>query len=531
MTTLLTLPVLTIAPARPAISPVAVRAARLLAALGRPVRYHLVTLGCPKNTVDSDAFERRLRALGCVPASTPAEADVLLANTCGFIEQSQQESINAILALADERTPGQKLVAAGCLVTLNRDELARELPEVDAFYDPREWDAAAAAVAGFGLRPGVRLTQLEDALARIEAGEPPETALAQVYEPSVLASLPQGGSLHSEALTGAAGDARAIARYDIPSARFNGRVSAYLKISDGCNAPCTFCIIPQIKGRFTSARPADLVAQARLLQAEGARELVLVAQDSTAYGEDLGIRDALPDLLRLLADAVPDVWLRLMYAYPGRVSERLIRTMAELPQVVHYLDVPLQHGAAATLKRMRRPANLGMVRRMIADLRAAMPDIALRTSFITGFPGETESEFQELLDFVAEIRFDHVGVFTYSRQERASSATFPGQVPERVKRARRRRVMALQQRISLEKHRALLGHELTVLIEGAADVASVGKGARGSVALGRSYRDAPEVDGTVLCHGNAVPGDFVRVRITEAMPYDLAGTIIGPAQR
>src|SRR5581483_4687992 len=190
----------------------------------------------------------------------------------------------------------------------------------------------------------------------------------------------------------------------LPGRHAERGVSAYLKISDGCNAPCTFCIIPQIKGRFASIPALELVAEARRLRASGVRELVLVAQDSTAYGEDLGRRDALPDLWRALADAVPDCWLRLMYAYPGRVSDRLIATMAELPQVVHYLDVPLQHGAVATLRRMRRPANMGMVRQMIAGLRAAMPDIALRTSLITGFPGETDAEFDELLAFVEEIR-------------------------------------------------------------------------------------------------------------------------------
>ncbi|MFN8557429.1 MAG: radical SAM protein [Dehalococcoidia bacterium] len=224
------------------------------------------------------------------------------------------------------------------------------------------------------------------------------------------------------------------------------------------------------------------------------------------------------------------MWLRLMYAYPGRVSERLIRTMAELPQVVHYLDVPLQHGSVATLRRMRRPANMAMVRRMIADLRAAMPDIALRTSFITGFPGETEAEFEELLDFVREIRFDHVGVFTYSRQERAVSHGFEDHVPERIKRERRRRIMEAQQQISLAKHRALIGHELTVLVE---DVgAPAGRGRRstdGLVVAGRSHRDAPEVDGAVLCAGVAEPGSFVRVRVTEARPYDLVGEIVGPS--
>ncbi len=492
----------------------ALRWAHLLAAAGRPVRYHLVTLGCPKNTVDSEMFERRLRALGCLPTAVPRQADVLVVNTCGFIEQSQEESITTILRLAADKAPRQALVAAGCLVTLNRQELAAELPEVDAFFDPREWDATVAAVAGYGLRPHVTVTDLEAAAERLGAGEPPARALAALDEER----------LHPDLAAGGAGGAPL---YDIPASGSIGgqRVSAYLKVSDGCNAPCTFCIIPQIKGRLTSVAADELVRQARALRAEGARELVLVAQDLTAYAEDRGQRDALPDLLRRLADAVPDVWLRLMYAYPGRVSERLIRTMAELPQVVHYLDVPLQHASPRVLRAMRRPANMGMVRRMIGDLRAAMPDIALRTTFIVGFPGETEADLEELLAFVEETRFDHVGVLTYSRQERAVSAAFPGQVPERVKRARRRRVMELQQRIALEKRRALVGREVTVLVEGAA--APRGRHTRdaGPVVSGRSYRDAPEVDGLVIARGRAAPGDFVRVRVTQATPYDLIGEV------
>jgi ribosomal protein S12 methylthiotransferase len=522
MTAPLPLPLLAAPPRRGQEAPASLSAA-LLAELGRPVRYHLVTLGCPKNVVDSETFERRLSAAGCIRVETPSDADVLVVNTCGFIEQSQQESVETILGLAADKTERQRLITAGCLVTLNRDDLRRELPEVDGLFDPREWDGTVDAVAGYGLRSDADPAALANAAARVRAGAP-VAALTPFYEPHVLAEL--SGSPFS------APRPSNRAPFDIPAAGPAGRqrVSAYLKISDGCNAPCTFCIIPQIKGRLTSIPSADLVAQARLLRAEGARELVLVAQDSTAYGEDLGARDALPDLLRALAEAVPDVWLRLMYAYPGRVSDRLIRTMADLPQVVHYLDVPLQHGAVSTLKRMRRPANLAMVRRMIADLRAAMPDIALRTSLITGFPGETEAEFQELLDFVREIRFDHVGVFTYSRQERAVSHSFPDQVPERIKRERRRDVMALQQEISLEKHRALVGAELTVLVEGVG--APAGRGRRrldGPVFVGRSYRDAPEVDGTVICHGDAAPGEFVRVRITRALPYDLIGEWVGPA--
>ncbi len=547
MNTSLPLPLLDAAPARPSLPSAAASSARLLAALGRPVRYHLVTLGCPKNVVDSEEFERGLRSLGCEPAASPAEADVLVANTCGFIEQSQQESINAVVELGARRTRRQSLITAGCLVTLNRDDLARELPEVNGFFDPRQWGDTIDAVAGFGLLPGAGRTAIEDAAARIDEGASPAETLRTLYRPDVLTGISEG---HRRSQTADWGDSpRPSSRvpkggagtpaephtadpvaFDIPAAGPAGtaRVSAFLKISDGCNAPCTFCIIPQIKGRFTSARAADLVAQARLLRSEGARELVLVAQDSTAYGEDLGIRDALPDLLTLLTDAVPDVWLRLMYAYPGRVSERLIRTMADLPGVVKYLDVPLQHGAVATLRRMRRPANMVMVRRMIADLRAAMPDIALRTSLITGFPGETDAEFAEMLDFVREIRFDHVGVFTYSRQEKAVSHAFEGQVPERVKRERRRRVMELQQAISLEKHEALVGQELTVLVEH--EGAPAGGGRRriaGPTFTGRSHRDAPEVDGAVIGSGEARPGDFVQVRVTRALPYDLIGERVG----
>jgi ribosomal protein S12 methylthiotransferase len=518
--TALPLPIVdaTPAPHAPRDAEAPLRWARLLADVGRPIRYHLVTLGCPKNTVDSEAFERRLRAFGCQPVAGPRQADVLVVNTCGFIEQSQEESITAILRLAADKASHQVLVAAGCLVTLNRQELAAELPEVDAFFDPREWDAALAAVAGYGLHPHVTVADLEAAEERLRTGEPPARALADLYDARLLPELATAG-------------AREGLPYDIPPSGTIGgrRVSAYLKVSDGCDAPCTFCIIPQIKGRLTSVEAEELVRQARALRAEGAREIVLVAQDLTAYAEDRGRRDALPDLLRRLAEAVPDVWLRLMYAYPGRVSERLIRAMAELPQVVHYLDVPLQHASPRVLRAMRRPANMSMVRRMIGDLRAAMPDIALRTTFIVGFPGETEADVEDLLAFLEEIRFDHVGVFTYSRQERAVSAGFPGQVPERVKRARRRRVMERQQRIALAQRQALVGRECTVLVEGATTARDRRMGGIGPLVSGRSYRDAPEVDGLVIARGHAVPGDFVRVRVTQATPYDLVGEVTGAA--
>lgn len=437
------------------------RATDIVAALpgAGSVAYHLVTLGCPKNVVDSESFEAIMRGAGHVPVDRPSAADLLVVNTCGFIDASKEESINTVLELVTDKRPGQRLVVAGCLTQLYGNELAREIPEIDEIFGVDKWHEIAAL-----------------------AGGAPRAA------------------------------------YDIP---FEGpvgprRVSAYLKISDGCNAPCTFCIIPTIKGQLTSTSAGELVRRARQLVAEGARELVLVAQDSTAYGEDLGMRDSLADLLRMLADAAPGVWLRLMYAYPGRVSPRLIRAMAEIPEVVPYLDMPLQHGSVSMLKRMRRPANMAMVRRTLASLREAMPEIALRTSVIVGFPGETEAEFDELLDFVREARFDHLGVFTYSPQERTPAAAMASQIPERVKRARRAAVMELQQGISLANNNALVGRELDVLVE-----ASAASGAQG-----RSYRDAPEVDGTVQISGAASPGDLVRVRITEARPYDLIGRMI-----
>ncbi len=425
------------------------------------MRYHLVTLGCPKNTVDSEHIERELAARGHVPTVRPSDADLLIVNTCGFIDAAKEESVDAVVRLATRKHEGQRLVVAGCLTQLHGDELAREVPEIDRWFGVEQWDA----------------------IARYTGGAP----------------------------------------YDIPETRPVGgrRVSAYLKISDGCDAPCTFCIIPRIKGRFRSASLGSLTAEARRLAAEGARELVLVAQDSTAWGEDLGLRDGLAGLLRELAAAVPELpWIRVMYAYPGRVTPRLIAAMAETPQVVHYLDMPLQHGSETALRRMRRPQRMDRVLAQVEALRAAMPDIALRTSLIVGFPGETEAELDELLQLVRRVRFDHVGVFTYSPQEGTPAAALPGQLPEGEKRRRRDVVMRLQQEIALEKRRALVGTVQQVLIE--SEPPAPGAGA---TVAGRTYRDAPEVDGLVLAHGQAEAGTFAHVRITDAGPYDLVGQL------
>jgi ribosomal protein S12 methylthiotransferase len=349
------------------------------------VRYHIVTLGCAKNVADSERIARVLGDGSHLEVTAPAGADVIIVNTCGFIDASKEESVNTILELAAAKTRGQQLVVAGCLTALHGEELRAEVPEIDAVFGAEDW-------TGIG-------------------------AFAQTVTPVIL-------------------DAQ---RYDIPETTVQRRPSAYLKISDGCNAPCTFCIIPKMKGKLHSTPAAEVVAEARRLAAEGVREIVLVAQDSTDYGRDLGLRDGLPDLLEQISDAVPEVpWLRLMYAYPGHVTRRLAETMARLPNVAHYIDIPLQHASESVLRRMRRPSNTVMVRDMLAMLREVMPDIAIRTTFIVGYPGETEEEFSELLAFVREQAFDHVGCFTFSPQSESPAAHEPDPVPERIKKKRQR---------------------------------------------------------------------------------------------
>ncbi len=428
------------------------------------MRYHLTTLGCPKNVADSERLIRELR--GHTPVADPGAADVLIVNTCGFIDAAKRESIDAILTLAAGRRPGQRLVVAGCLTALWREELERAIPEIDAAFGVEAWESIVSYV----------------------------------------------GALEPEGER---------ARFHVPEPSIARGPSAYLKIADGCNAPCTFCVIPKMKGFLHSRPPDELVAEARRLADAGAKEIVLVAQDTTDYGRDLGMRDALPALIERLAEALPDVpWLRVMYAYPGHVSERLVRIMASIPQVCHYIDIPLQHGSPTVLQRMKRPSNLDRTREMLDALRDAMPDIAIRTTFITGFPGETDDEFEELLAFVAEQRFDRIGCFTFSPQPFTPAATMPDQVPERVKRRRRDRLMRLAAQIAAERQAAQVGRKLDALIETRRSDGTL---------VGRTYRDAPEVDGVVYVRGDASPGDIVRVRITGSDTYDLRAEIVTPA--
>lgn len=411
-------------------------------------------------------LEQALRAGRHVGVPEPDEADLLLVNTCGFIDDAIEQSIETVRALDEARRADQQLYVVGCLTQIAAERVTAAVPSVDATFGAEQWDAVASALG------------------------PAEE------------------------------------HYDIPQPDpMNlGGPSAYLKISDGCDRPCTFCIIPTIKGGMQSAPVRQLVAEARLHAATGAKELVLVAQDSTAYGEDGGDPEGLATLLESLAEAVPEVpWIRLMYAYPGRVTERLAATMAALPNVVPYLDMPLQHGSDAVLRRMRRPP-LRVTRRSIELVRHAMPEGVMRTTFIVGYPGETEAEFEELLDFVAEQRFERLGAFTYSPQAGTPAAAEAGQVPGEVKEERFAALMELAQGISLEHQREQIGREFEVLVESLEPTETMDGE---PISVGRTWRDAPEVDGLALLKGAHAAGALVRARVDGALPYDLLCTPVG----
>ena len=436
------------------------------------MRYYLLTLGCPKNQVDSEGMAMLLQQAGLRSTSDPNKAQVIIVNTCGFLEAAQEESISTLQNLARHKRPNQMLIAAGCLSQRDPRALLRCVPGLDGLLGTRRWMDIVAMVEHLREGDGRAFGRLE------MLGEP-----EHLWETATPRPVVQAGS-------------------------------AYLKIADGCDASCAFCSIPAIKGSLRSRIPSAIAAEARSLVDQGAREIILVAQDSTAYGRDLGQRDGLPPLIeKILADCPDLAWLRLMYAYPGHISPRLIEVMAQSPQMCHYLDIPLQHGHPDVLRRMRRPDNVDKTLADIEQLRVAMPDVALRTTFIVGYPGETDEEFEGLLDFVTAISFDKVGVFTFSTEEGTAAASLPDQIPERVKDERRAQVMELQQRISLARNQAQLGRQLDVLIEGN------DKG----LSIGRSYRDAPEVDGLVIVSGSLPVGKMAPVKITGAVEYDLTG--------
>jgi len=437
--------------------------------------FHLVSLGCAKNTVDSDSMAQLLLDGGYQLVENPKKAGVLIVNTCGFIGPAKEESINTLKELASHKRGDQLLIAAGCLTQRYGVQVARQVPGIDGILGTRRW---------------MDILQVVDQLRATPHPEPlyhlPETATIGMDEQGVIRASVAGAS-------------------------------AYLKVADGCRRPCAFCAIPLIKGTAVS-RPLDtIITEARELHEMGIRELILIAQDTTDYGHDLGMKDGLATLLETLTDKVPELdWIRVMYSYPGYVTDRMIDVMASRKQILPYLDIPLQHAHPKTLARMKRPANIDWVHRTLAKMRASIPDLAIRTTFIVGYPGETEEEFQALMDFIQEIRFDRVGAFKFSFEPGTSSETLGDPVPADVKEERWERLMSVQQNISLQINQAYVGKTLDVLVEGCDN----------GLTIGRSYRDAPEIDGLVLAEGRAEIGKIVPVRISGAMAYDLTGTLV-----
>ncbi len=440
-----------------------------------PKEFYLLSLGCSKNTVDSESMAALLNRDGYRGVGQPDEAAILIVNTCGFIASAREESLAALRELAENKKPDQLLVAAGCLSQRVGPELVREVPGLDGVIGTRRW------------------MDIVPFIQRLRERQLPEP----MYH------LPENAKTVGT-------DEQGVLRVAIQGA------SAYLKISDGCRRPCSFCAIPQIKGTLVSRPLEAIIEEAQRLEKAGVKEIVVISQDSTDYGHDLGLRNGLSLLLNEIVQAVPDIpWIRIMYAYPGYVTDELIETMARHEQVLPYLDIPLQHGHRETLKRMRRPANIEWVHRTLTKMRSAMPDIAIRTTFIVGYPGETDDEFATLKDFVKELRFDRVGVFSYSFESSTPSATVSWQVPEDVKDSRREELLTLQQQISLERNQDQVGRILPILVEGYGD----------GLSIGRSYRDAPEIDGLVIVPGELPVGKIVPVRIDGAMVYDLTATV------
>ncbi len=438
--------------------------------------FHLLSLGCAKNTVDSDSMAQLLMKADYQPTDDSTEAGVIIVNTCGFIGPAKEESLDVLQEMAAQKQDGQILIAAGCLTQRYGEQVARQVQGIDGILGTRRW------------------MDILDVVGTLREDKHPEP----IYH---LPEVPTVGQ--EEAGT---------QRVSIQGA------SAYLKIADGCRRPCAFCAIPLIKGTAVSRPVEAILEDARSLQELGVYEINLIAQDTTDYGHDLGMRNGLATLLENMVQAVPEIpWLRILYAYPGYVTDELIEVMAAHEQVLPYLDMPLQHAHPATLRRMRRPANMDWVRNALGEMRAAMPDLALRTTFIVGYPGETEEEFQTLLDFIEEMHFDRVGAFQFSFEPGTASEPLGDPVPEEVKQARWERLMESQQRISLERNQSYVGKILDVLIEGQGD----------GLSLGRSYRDAPEIDGMVIIEDEIPVGSMIPARITGAMAYDLTAVAEG----
>jgi len=443
-----------------------------------------VSLGCPKNLVDSEVMMGQLKAAGYEITNTEDDADILVVNTCGFIESAKQESIGAILDATRLKSEGktQRVVVAGCLVERYRDDLIKELPEVDAF---------------------IGTNQINDILKAAD-----EKVDAREFSFSPIGNK----------------TATYLYDFDTPRHRATESHTAFIKIAEGCDRPCAFCSIPAMRGSFRSRRFGSILKEAEDLAKQGVKEVVLIAQDSSRFGEDLGEIDALSKLIRALGEIKDLEWIRVMYAYPTHISDAFLAAIAETPKAVKYLDMPLQHGSRNVLKLMKRGGNRESLEKLIRRVREKVPNITIRTTFITGFPGETESDFEELMTFVRNCEFDNVGVFTYSDEEGTAAFDLPNKVDAKTAKQRRARLMKEQAKISKRKNQQKIGKEFRVLFEGLSQESDL-------LFQGRLEGQAQEIDGYILINDmpeNLEPrvGEFYNVRISEAHNYDLIGEII-----
>src|SRR5579864_844863 len=479
----------------------------------RPQKVGFVSLGCPKNLVDSEVMMGLLSRAGAELTRRAEDADVIVVNTCSFIESAQQESVNTILEMAAHKTGGKakKLIVAGCLVERFRDQIRHDIPEVDAVVGTGELEKILSAA---GLEPAPAPTN--------GRSDSPFVVLPSRPEGDARAAQ---GRFSREAWDGAIGDLPNYL-YDDATPRVLATPGhmAYIKIAEGCDHPCTFCIIPQLRGKFRSRRFESVVAEAERLARGGVREITLIGQDTTCYGEDFGLKDGLALLLEKLA-AIEDLrWVRFLYAYPNKITGKLLDTIASHEKICSYVDVPLQHASVSVLKRMKRGGGADVFLRSIAKMRRTVPDLTLRTSFIVGFPGETDKEFEELCDFVREAQFDWMGAFAYSDQDGAGAYALDKKISPREIERRRKHLMAIQRQISKKKKKALIGREFDLLLEGESEETEL-------LLEGRTPMHAPEIDGKVFVNDvpesvDPQPGHFYRCQITESHDYDLVARIL-----
>src|SRR5579859_2597301 len=496
------------------------------AAQKTPIKVGFVSLGCPKNLVDSEVMMGMLQTGGAQITAKAEDADVIVVNTCSFIDTAKQESVNTILEMAQHKISGraQKLVVAGCLVERYRSEIQKNIPEVDAVVGTGELEQILAAA---GIAPAQPQIASDSPFVILNSASASASQSLKSGVPARAEGLAreQHGRFSRAEWDGAIADLPNY-HYDetTPRVLATPKASAYIKIAEGCDHPCGFCIIPQLRGKFRSRHFESVIAEAERLAAQGVREVTLIGQDTTCYGEDLGLKDGLALLLERLAQIEDLRWVRFLYAYPNKITGKLLETISSHEKICSYIDVPLQHASASVLKRMKRGAGADIFLKSIEKMRRMIPRVTLRTSFIVGFPGETEKDFAELCDFVQKAQFDWLGVFSYSDEEGSAAFHLADKVPVREIERRRKKLMQIQRQISKRNKRKLVGRQFDVLALGPSEETEL-------LWEGRTEMHAPEIDGKLFIndfgeHDELVPGTYYRCEITEAHDYDLVARIV-----